>query len=705
MPTKAKPVTSIDVAPDQRVLTRREAEYLAREAHVEIDALVDRPIAELDDILRWKIDPFRLLFRKVCGRVVRKDPVTGEVQGVPNATVHVLDTDTSFLGYFPIDSPYWWHWPLWHHTEEIGTSVTDACGNFCVWIPRWDIDRILRFRHRHVCFGDVFRPNIKDLLEQIDLGRLFPKPPVPNPPDPGPLDELGPLANFELHHLPVIAERLGDAVADQVRLALVNRTFGASTGTLTKLLQAPAFGDGLAPPLPREALGRLRDVLPDHVQERFAEVHGAPAKGKAKKGDAPPADATGSLFERLDRLDPRELRGPFRRCIDLVVPEWVPVFDVPDITFRVTQDVDLDGDEEVIYTEGLFDVRWDAGAMPPVVLQASAIARPSPFCEGPQILCSNTPAIRTVGLMPLEPTHHDMVTGLSTRVNRPRPPAGLSTDAQTSPAASPYAGTLQLHGCQRIGAATHYRLVYDHHRAGATTLTGVAFTGLEWWAPRLGPGAPFWIHPDPQGWYEILPAADLVFPNWLLNWESYRFANGRYDIHLELGNSSGTVLSSSPVVPFEVDNSGASGTFDEIRWGLSATGPFPVANRLPDVCPIIVRPPATDIFLQVRWTVRAEHLLEGNLTATGCGGGAPVILDPEDTRYHWHTGPTDNACTRTAIVRIPGTSAPGCYDLGIDAWSRAFNPAGDGGGPGTDWLVNAFYSGSFPRRGVAIIEP
>jgi hypothetical protein len=467
------------------------------------------------------------------------------------------------------------------------------------------------------------------------------------------------------------------------------------------LLQAPAFGDGLLPPLDAGALARGREVVPPHVHERFAELHQAePAKGKAKKGGA----AVASLAERLERLDPRELRGPFRRCFDLIVAEWVPVFDVPDITFRVTQDVDLDGDEEVIYSEGIFDVRWDAGDMPPVVLQASAIARSTPFCDGPEILCSNTPAIRTVGLMPLEPSHHDMTTGVSTRVNRPRPPTGLSTDAQTSPAASPYAGTLQLHGCQRIGAATHYRLVYDYHRAGATTLTNVAFTGLEWWAPRLGPGAPFWIHPDPLGWYEILPAADLVFPNWLLNWESYRFANGRYDIHLELGDAAGTVLSTSPVVPFEVDNSGASGTFDEIRWGLSASGPFPVANRLPDVCPIIHRPVATDIFLQVRWRVSAEHLLEGNLVATGCGGGAPVILDPEDDRYHWHTGPGDNAFSRTAIVRIPGTSAPGCYDIGIDAWSRAFNPAGDGGGPGTNWLVNAFYSGSFPRRGIAIIE-
>jgi hypothetical protein len=38
----------------------------------------------------------------------------------------------------------------------------------------------------------------------------------------------------------------------------------------------------------------------------------------------------------------------------VLVPEWVPLVDVPDITFRVTQDVDGDGDEETIYSEGYY---------------------------------------------------------------------------------------------------------------------------------------------------------------------------------------------------------------------------------------------------------------------------------------------------------------------------------------------------------------
>ncbi len=75
---------------------------------------------------------------------------------------------------------------------------------------------------------------------------------------------------------------------------------------------------------------------------------------------------------------------------------------MPDITFRVTQDVDLDGDEELIYSRGASST--SAGTQAPsrrVTLQASPIARPSPICDKPIVVCGNKPAIVTVGLMPL----------------------------------------------------------------------------------------------------------------------------------------------------------------------------------------------------------------------------------------------------------------------------------------------------------------
>src|SRR5215211_6466958 len=101
--------------PDRRKVTERQAAYLSELTRVPAKELAGRPIGELDDILRWQIDPSFLFFRRVCGRVVRLDAGTGVLQGVPNATVHIEDTDCSFLGLFPVEGPFiwwWWFWPV-----------------------------------------------------------------------------------------------------------------------------------------------------------------------------------------------------------------------------------------------------------------------------------------------------------------------------------------------------------------------------------------------------------------------------------------------------------------------------------------------------------------------------------------------------------------------------------------------------------------
>ena len=158
-----------EAPPDQRQLTERQAAYLADLTGVEAKELVKKPISALEEILRWKIDPSLLLFRRVCGRVVRLDPGTGELHGVPNATVHVEDTDCSFLGFFPQEGPFvwwWWFWPLFCRREEIATTMTDKCGRFCVWIPRFEIDWILRWRLERHCLLDLLvKPNLADLLK------------------------------------------------------------------------------------------------------------------------------------------------------------------------------------------------------------------------------------------------------------------------------------------------------------------------------------------------------------------------------------------------------------------------------------------------------------------------------------------------------------------------------------------------------------
>src|SRR5258708_26052221 len=124
-------------APDERPVTKREAAFLASQTGVSAEKIAGRPVAELGEILRWRIDPTFLFWRQVCGRVVRQDPVSRVIQGVPNATVHVLDTDCWFLGFFPVESPLWcWNWPTWDATQVIGTTHTDERGNSCAWIPR-----------------------------------------------------------------------------------------------------------------------------------------------------------------------------------------------------------------------------------------------------------------------------------------------------------------------------------------------------------------------------------------------------------------------------------------------------------------------------------------------------------------------------------------------------------------------------------------
>ena len=68
--------------PGRRLITERQAAYLAEISGVEAQKLVRHPMRELDELLRFRIDPLLLFFRKVCGRVVRKDPITGVVYGV-----------------------------------------------------------------------------------------------------------------------------------------------------------------------------------------------------------------------------------------------------------------------------------------------------------------------------------------------------------------------------------------------------------------------------------------------------------------------------------------------------------------------------------------------------------------------------------------------------------------------------------------------
>jgi hypothetical protein len=683
---KARPRSDFEDQPQLRKLTARQAAYLEEISGVAAEKLVAKPLGELDELLRWRIDPHLLFFRKVCGRVVRVEPGTGVIQGVPNATVHVEDTDCSFLGFFPVEGPFWWLWwwlwPIFCHREEIATTMTDECGRFCVWIPRWDIDRILRFRHERVCYPWIVKPSVADLLKEIGP---FERPPIridPNPPDPPP---------FELPEREVLEQAgalLGRRSLDRLIQLGERRSFGEQTADLRGLLEEPAFLEGFQPPLSDDALKRVEELSLPESHERAA---------KAEKLE-------------LAELSAARAVGPFLRCRDVIVAEWQYIVDVPDITFRVTQDVDLDGDEETIYSEGFFDVRWNAGTIPPVTLKASPIARPSPFCDGPAIPCGNKPAIVTVGLMPLASTHHDNPSGCAKRVNRPKP-GGLFGDPPApgtglATAQSPYAGTLQLHGCHRIGGAKYYRLLYKYE--GGPELP---FLGLDFYPPRLT-GPPWWTHavPDSQGWYQVLePESDYVFPHWLIDWRTWNgsFPNGDYEIRLQLADASKTPLSPpadfSDPVTIRIDNQSPGASFDQVRWRVLG-GPWVETFTWPFACIVIHRPKNKDIEIEVSWSAWATQFRSARIGANGCGAGAPTLTSAVGTDEHWHQSIGDNFMSRSTLWKLPKTLPQGSYGFTVHSSSRAFNPAGDGGGPGINWLTDYDYLYVTPSIGIAVID-
>ena len=682
----AKSLAAGAAAPDQKPLTGLQAQRLAQLANVPLREVQGRSVAQLSEALKWRIDPEWFGFRRVCGQVVRWDPTTGMYQPVPFATVHVMDTDCDFLGYFPLNTKLAWLYPIWCHEEEITSVVTDACGKFCVWVPWFDVDWVVRWRRELYCFPEVFvPPNIGDLLTGAGL---IPQP-IPGP-DPGPI---------ELQQAGLTLDQLAGAVGRETASALLLASQAAGPGagrsTLQSLLRQPAYSHKVPPP----TSSRLH-ALRHHES-------GAGALRELVRGKA----------EREYRLDLNRYVGPFPlwRCEWVWEKEIVPILEVPDITFWVTQDTDGDGDQETIYTDGWFQIGWKSGPLSDVILHASPIARINGSCEVPPVGPCEVPEITFAGLIPVTPSPTPYLDttggpnrGTSTRVNPAHadgqirasvfPPPAVSADG---PATAPFMGTVQLYGCTAYPNAEYYRLMYSHDGAAA-----VPFTNISWWLdPFPGPGAPLHVTPDAQGWYPILTPADAWFPpNELLDWATGAYPDGLYDITLEIGDGSKTVIyTSSPAVPIRVDNSAPyaplGSAFVSVSWRALPGGAWFTFPNL--ICPIVHRSPGQDLEFQVQYNVAATHLLKVNIGGSGCGGGTllpvpsptvpPYVQQPNDPEYqHWHTSPTDNSVSRTAHFVLPGSALAGCYGFSVNAYSRAFNPAGgDGSNPqGNDWYVD-----------------
>ena len=669
--TKERPA---NVPPDKLKLNAIQARRLARLAAVDIKQIEGRDIAQLSAELKWQIDPDYFIFRRICGQVVRWDPTSGQYQPVPFATVHVMDTDCDFLGYFPYQVMWAWLYPIFCYEEEITEVITDECGRFCVWIPWFDIDWVIRWRLERYCFPEIFvKPSLGQLLQSVGLL------PTPGPgPDPGPIALRN--AGLSLDRLASIA---GRDTASKLLLTEQAAAIGGNRSTLNNLLNQPAFLNPVPPP----------------TSPKLNELH----KRRHESGAAGLREFVRGRADREYKLDLNHYIGPFPlyRCVWEITEELVPILEVPDITFWVTQDTDGDGDQETIYSDGYFQVGWKSGPLSDVILHASQIARinTTGTCQVPPVGPCEEPEILFAGLMPARDPYIDTsanpTRGFGLRPNPPHTdgavrssvfPPSLNPD---TPANAPFMGTVQLYGCNQYPKGQYYRLLYSYNGAAS-----VPFTNLAWYVdPFPGPGVPLHVVPDAQGWYAILTPADAWFPpNELLDWPTGAYPDGLYDVTMEIGDAGKSVIFTTPTaVPFFVDNSVPQPQFISLAWRVLPAGVWNVFPNL--ICPIVNRPTGSDIEFRVQYQVSASHLLKTILFNSGCGGGT-MQPDPEPNVLpyeHWHTNFGDNFVSQTAFFTLPGSAQAGCYGFGVNGYSRAFNPAGgDPADPQAhDWYYDA----------------
>lgn len=635
-------------------LSPRRAERLAAAAEVPAERLAGSSIADLVREDRFGIDPSLFLRRKICGRVVKKD-ANGNNLPVPFATVTAYDTDVSFTMWSPPGSPWSWCFPLRIHREVVATVVTDECGRFCISFPLFDIDHYLRWRLERTCYLEWLRlPTLRDVLAAHTV--------VP---------KLGPVS-LDPKVLRAASRLLDTTQQQRLTVAAAGVTPGADNVATEKLLATRRSSGRAVAPLPTG----IKATLNDKTRLAFTRLTGVPEK-------------------LVGAFDPRRSFGPFLRCSWHLVPEWHTVIDMPDITFEVTQDVDGDGDNEVIYSEGLFDVRWDTGSIADVELVAGPNAIASPDCNNPISGPCGDPSILFAGNYELQqegnPTNgHDRATGYALYPNVPRV-GGLPSGARIEPGAAPFRSGFYLYGCAERPGAARYRVSFHHTPFdGGVSVDGV-FGGTAWTLAKLVGGVVQHLTvSDNNGWYPIVPRSDGWTPSGILALVPGGLAPGLYEVSMDFATEAGGVISpipgsATPKIGIMVDNTAPEGGITQIRW----RQPGQAWEVLPlGECPVAARgDKAQPVEFEVTFAVSARHLRDVSLAAAGCGSGASPLVSAVstgsdnyatagDTRsvWHWHDGVGDNSSGGVVTFTLGGGAAGGCYGFSLTAFSRAIDP-------------------------------
>lgn len=678
----AKKQSKLQEAPDQVPLRQSQVNMLSSLTGMDAHVFEGLSIAEISSKYRWEIDPIFFLFVRICGKVVKQDAASGIQYPVPYATVYAEETVCSLLGRFPVDLPWGWFFPIGCHTETINQTTTDECGNFCITVPRFEIEWILRYRLERICYLQLFnRPTVGSVLAYLQ-GNTATSMAV------GSQSAITLTPGTELYQKS--EQLLGIEITRQLAAQSANTAFGTVNTGQQALLARPAFPTTLPPALPKE----FRTATNLSTEKHHSAVRSTLA------------NKFGLDVNQLADLDLNRYFGPYLRCVDIFIPEWVPIFEVPDIFFRVTQETSGSG-TQVIYTGAPFDVPWSAtGVSNLTLVTANPVAVAAKNCHTPEVSCRNEPSLEFVGLMPLlnppfsAAPYINSATGYATRPN-PRHPGGTLGEAGVLPSTAPYTGTLQLYGCTQVDGAAYYRVRFSYTQLGSTTASPlVPFTGLSWPIYNESGGVlnEQWPVSDSAGWYP-LPPAGWTPENMVLEWDTINSAfndNGLYRIQLEVGDSSKAVLSTSVPVGLMIDNSVPKVNWNAV-WSfnsnMSGSQPLPGSG-----CVVINRgAEPRDVYIQLTYTVTANNLRQVQVSSGGCEGGAtlyPAFTIPAQieaqlaTVRHWYEDSGDNTVSHVVTYQIASSQLQGAYSLNIYADTRAFNPAGSDAGPVGDWNYN-----------------